>query len=86
MEAASVEASGGRLTREEAQAFRRRWESVNAAERADLASTPVADKFRQLVALVASGMKLGWAEGATAEEDIIRQRWVRLRREWPPRF
>jgi transcriptional regulator with XRE-family HTH domain len=82
METASVEVPVGRLTREEAQAFRRRWESVNAAEREELASTPVADKFRQLAALVASGVKLGWAEGAAAEEDIIRQRWARLRREY----
>jgi len=81
MEATSGEVSAGRLTRGEAQAFKRRWEAVNAAEREELASTPVADKFRQVAALVASVGKLGWAEGMAAEEDIIRQRWARLRRE-----
>jgi len=81
MKATSGKVLGGRLTRGEAQAFKQRWKAVNAAEREELASTPVADKFRQVAALVASAKKLGWNENLAAEEDIIRQRWARLRRE-----
>jgi transcriptional regulator with XRE-family HTH domain len=81
MEAAWVEGSAGRLTRGEAQAFKRRWETVNAAEREELGSTPVAHKFRQLAALLASAGKLGWTEALAEEEDLVRERWARLRRE-----
>ncbi len=79
MEAASGEGSG-RLTKGEAQGFKRRWEAVNAAEREELASTPVAHKFRQVAALLASAGKLGRTETLAAEEDLVRERWARLRR------
>jgi transcriptional regulator with XRE-family HTH domain len=81
MEAASGEVAGGRLTRKEAQAFKRRWEAVNAAEKEELASTSAADKFRQVAALLASAGKFGWTEAQTVEEDQVRERWARLRRE-----
>jgi len=42
----------------------------------------VADKFRQVAALLASARKLGWAEALAAEEDLVRERWARLRREY----
>ncbi len=75
MEAASGEA----LTKGEAQAFQQRWQAVNAAEKDELASTPIADKFRQAAALLASAVTLGWnrAEG----EELVRERWARLRQE-----
>ncbi|MBM4274341.1 MAG: helix-turn-helix domain-containing protein [Deltaproteobacteria bacterium] len=82
MEAASVEVSAGLLTRKEAQAFKRRWEVVNAAEKKELASTPVAHKFRQVAALLASAGKLGWTETLGAEDDLVWERWARLRREY----
>ena len=81
MEAASGGGSAGFLTREEAQAFKRRWEIVNTAEREELGSTPVAHKFRQLAALMASAATLGWTETLSAEEDQVRKRWARLRME-----
>jgi transcriptional regulator with XRE-family HTH domain len=81
MAAASGQVSGARLTRGEAQAFKQRWKAVNAAEKEELASTTVADKFRQVAALLESVGKLGWAEAQTTEEDQVRQRWARLRRE-----
>ena len=81
MEAASGKGSAGRLTRGEAQAFRRRWEAVNAAEKEELVSAPMTDKFRQVAALLASAGKLGWTEAQTAAEEQVRERWARLRRE-----
>jgi putative transcriptional regulator len=80
MEAASASSPAGRLTRKEAQAFKGRWEAVNAAERVEMGSTPVAQKFRQVAALLASAGKLGWIEALGAEDDLVRRRWARLRR------
>jgi transcriptional regulator with XRE-family HTH domain len=80
MDAASGKGPAGRLTKGEAQAYKRRWEAVNAAEREELASTPVAHKFRQVAALLASAQKLGWTEAQTTEKDQVRERWARLRR------
>ncbi len=80
MEAAWGGGSSGVLTRTAAQAFKRRWEIVNTAEREELGSTPVAHKFRQLAALMASATPLGWTQTPAAEDDQVRQRWARLRR------
>jgi putative transcriptional regulator len=81
MQAALGEGSAGRLTRGEAQAFKRRWEVVDAAEKEELASTPVSQKFGQLAALLASAGQLGWTEALAAEEELVRERWARLRRD-----
>ncbi len=59
-----------------------RWQAVNAAERGELASTPLSDKFRQVAALLLSGQKLGWTEALADEENLVRERWVRLRRKY----
>jgi transcriptional regulator with XRE-family HTH domain len=80
MEAASGKGSVGRLTKGEAQAFKRRWRAVNAAEKDELASTPGADKFRQVAALLASAATLGWT--GTEGEELVRERWARLRKEY----
>ena len=82
MEAASGKDSAGGINKGEAQAFQRRWKAVNAAERGELASTPLADKFRQVAALLISGRKLGWTEALAAEDNLVRERWVRLRRKY----
>ena len=67
------------LVKHEARAFKQRWDAVNAAERQELASTPVAQKFRQLEALLASAKQLGRTD-LTAENDEVWERWARLRR------
>jgi putative transcriptional regulator len=72
--------SCGHLTKQEARAFKQRWAAVNAAEREDLATTPVAQKFRQLEALIASARQLGWTEPPTEDEGEVWERWARLRR------
>lgn len=69
-----------RLTKTEAQAFRTRWEAVNAAEREELRATPIVRKFQQLVALMASVSQLGWADKLAEEETEVRDRLNRLRR------
>ena len=82
MEATSSKDSAVGISREEAQAFKRRWEAVNAAERGELATTPLADKFHQVAALLTSAQKLGWTEDSAAEENLVRERWAQLRREY----
>lgn len=67
------------LTRQEARAFRTRWEMVNAAEQLELRTTPLDRKLRQLAALMASVKSLGWTEALAAEEAEVRARWNRLR-------
>jgi len=71
--------SSDHLTKHKARAFKQRWDAVNAAERQELAFTPVAQKFRQLEALLASARQLGWTV-LTAEDDGVWERWARLRR------
>ena len=68
------------MTPEQARAYRRRWQLVNAAERAELRSAGYDVKLRQLAALMASVEALGWSEALQAEEEAVRQRWRRLRR------
>ncbi|RJR32571.1 MAG: XRE family transcriptional regulator [Deltaproteobacteria bacterium] len=80
MEAAMDERSAGRLNKGEAKAFKKRWEAVNAAEKDELASTSVAQKFRQVAALLASAAKLGWTEALAEEEALVRERYARLRK------
>jgi transcriptional regulator with XRE-family HTH domain len=70
----------GRLKKAEAQAFKKRWETVNAAEREELAATPVVHKFLQLTALLTSARNLGWLDAPAEEEVQVRNRWARLRR------
>jgi hypothetical protein len=69
-----------RLTKAEAQAFRKRWEAVNAAEREELRATPMARKFQQLTALMASVSQIGWVDKLAEEETEVRDRWNQLRR------
>ena len=80
IEASLGQGSSGHLTKREARAFKQRWDAVHAAERQDLAATPVAQKFRQLEALIASARQLGWTEAPTEDEGGVWERWAKLRR------
>jgi hypothetical protein len=68
------------ITSAEARGFRRRWKTVNAAEREELINTPVMHKLLQLAALMASVKPMGWSEALAAEEAEVRDRWSRLRK------
>jgi hypothetical protein len=69
-----------RITKSEAKAFRTRWKIVNNAEREELRSMPVIEKFNQLVALMSSVGAMGWTKALTAEDKEVRNRWSKLRR------
>jgi len=85
MEAASVTAARSRITKKEAQAFKHRWTAINAAERAELARTSMAHKLHQMMVLLASAGKFGWMEALGADDEMVRERWARLRREYHAR-
>ena len=70
------------ITREEAQAFKERWQAVNAAELEELRATSFEQKLRQLAALMASVKQMEWTAALAAEEDEARQRWLRLKRAY----
>jgi transcriptional regulator with XRE-family HTH domain len=72
--------SSDHLSQQEAQAFKQRWDAVNAAEHQELAATPVAQKFRQLEALLASARHLGWTQSPAEDEGGVWERWTMLRR------
>ena len=70
------------ITKTEAQAFKARWEVVNAAERLELCNTSPANKLRQLAALMASVKAFGWTKALSEEEEMVRERWNTLRRKY----
>lgn len=68
-----------KVTKEEAAAYKTRWELANAAELAELCVMTPSEKFRQLEALMASVDQLGWTEALQKEEAEVRERWRRIR-------
>jgi len=70
---------GTPLTKEQATAFKRRWELLRPREIAELRATPIEVKLRQLAALMASVRDLGWDERLAEGEAAVWRRWKRLR-------
>jgi hypothetical protein len=70
------------MTKTEANAFQKRWEEVNRAEREELQKMSPIDKLRQLEALMASVDSMGWHEALAEEESEVRERWIRLRKAY----
>ena len=71
-----------RITREQAEVFRRRWQMVNDAEKEELRTTPVEVKLRQLAALMASAKALGWDTVPETGEVLGPDLWRRLRQAY----
>ena len=69
-----------KITKSEVKAFRSQWKIVNKAEREELRSMPVIEKFNQLVALMSSVEEMGWTKALTAEDKEVRNRWNKLRK------
>jgi len=67
------------MTKEEAQAWKARWELVNRAEREELRNTPIDRNLRQLEVMAAAARELGWNERLAEEETMVRELWIRLR-------
>ncbi|MCZ6820934.1 MAG: hypothetical protein O7G31_15810 [Calditrichaeota bacterium] len=71
-----------KLTKEQALAFRKRWQIVNAAEIKELRNTSLAEKLQQTAALMASVQAMGWSETLDSDETEIWQRWQQLREKY----
>jgi predicted house-cleaning noncanonical NTP pyrophosphatase (MazG superfamily) len=69
-----------RITKSEALAFRKRWETVNAVEKEELRKTPENKKIGQLAMLMHFAQEIGWARGSEKEMKEVRNRWNKLRK------
>ncbi len=67
------------LTKDEADAFRKRWEIVHTAEIEELRRTPLSKKMQQLSSLMLSVKELDWHKALSEGESELRERWNRLR-------
>ena len=67
------------LTKEEADAFKKRWEVVNTAEIEELRRTPISKKMQQLASFMLSVKELDWHKALSEGESELRERWNRLR-------
>ena len=68
-----------RMTKEQAKAWKSRWDRVNAAEREELRSTSPEVRLRQLGTLMEWAKAFGWTDSLAAGEEEVRARWLRLR-------
>ncbi len=71
-----------RITRSEAQAFRKRWKIANAAEREELCNIPEDEKLKQLATLMRIAKDLGWTKAPEVEVNEVRDRWNKLRKAY----
>jgi hypothetical protein len=69
------------LTKKEAQEFRARWQRVNEREVEELRHTPIEVRWQQFNTLLSWAREFGWIEALGKEEDMVRKRWARLRKE-----
>ncbi|MBI5410046.1 MAG: hypothetical protein HZA14_11825 [Nitrospirae bacterium] len=69
-----------RITKEEAQAYKNRWDIVNKAEQQELRETTAIQKLYQLSTLMGWVKDFGWDEALRSEETETRERWIKLKR------
>jgi len=68
------------ITKKEALEFKKRWETVNKAEKQELRETSAFKKMQQLAALMSSIKAfVGWDDILALEENKVRERWNRLK-------
>jgi hypothetical protein len=70
------------MTKEEALAYKDGYEAVNALEIEELRSMSDAEKLSQVASLMASVDQMGWRNALAAEEEEVRELWVRLKRAY----
>jgi hypothetical protein len=70
------------MTKDEAQAFRACWERVNAREIEELRTTSLEIRWQQFNTLLSWAKELDWSADLAKEEDQVRKRWARLRKEF----
>lgn len=73
------------MTKEEALAYKEGYDAVNAIEIEELRSMSDEEKLFQVAALMASVDQMGWRQALAAEEEEVRELWVRLKRAYLPK-
>ena len=68
------------LTKSEAQAFKKRWERVNAREVEEMRSTSIEVKWLQFNTLLRWAYEFGWTEALAEGDAEVRERWMRIRK------
>lgn len=70
------------MTKEEALAYKAGYEAVNALEIAELRSMSFEERFEHAAALMDSARQMGWVAALSAEDDDVRELWIRLKRAY----
>jgi hypothetical protein len=70
------------MTKEEALAYKAGYEAVNALEIAELRSMSFEEKFEHAAALMTSARQMGLVAALAAEDDDVRDLWIRLKRAY----
>ena len=70
-----------KITKEQANAYKKRWELINKAEIQELRNATLTQKMQQIQSLMASINTIdGWSNSLSKDEDIVRKRWNKLRK------
>ena len=70
-----------KITKEQANAYKKRWELINKAEIQELRNATFTQKMHQIQSLMASINTIdGWSNTLSKDEDIVRERWNKLRK------
>ena len=70
------------MTKEELVAYVAGYEAVNALEIEELRNMSVETKFKHAAALMESARRMGWNRALAAEDTVVRELWIRLKRAY----
>jgi hypothetical protein len=73
------------ITVDDVRDYQGRWNTVTAAEHAELQRTPVEVRFRQLCALFESRTLFAADPNSQVRDALVAERWARIRRHYSGR-
>ena len=68
------------ISPEDAAAYLQRWAVAGRRLRQELRDTSMETKLHRLAALMASAAQMGWSGSRDEEDEVVRERWMALRR------
>jgi len=71
-----------KMTKEEALAWKERWEAVNRYEIEELRRTPPKVRYLQFLSLMQMAFEFEWTESMEQGVEDVRNRWQRLREHY----
>jgi hypothetical protein len=67
----------------EIKAYRERWKALEEVERLEQRSSSIALRWKQLNSILCLAIGLGLPmENPDSQDELVRQRWVKLKREF----